>query len=68
MRHPLSAGPSLYPNDAFVQPTLPALPLQASGEGMDSGAPAWDMPPLLRPRGDAHLFRQHGRTVQLEQE
>lgn len=42
--------------------------MQASGEGMDSGAAPRDVPPVLRPRGDAHLRRQHGRAVQLEQE
>lgn len=48
--------------------TLLPLPVQAGGEGLDGGAAARDMPPLLRPCGDAHLCRQHGRAVQLEQE
>lgn len=42
--------------------------MQARGEAMDGGAVARDVPPLLRPCGDAHLCRQHGGEVQLEQE
>ena len=42
--------------------------MQASGEGMDGGVAARDMPPVLRPCGDAHLCCQHGRAVPLEQE
>lgn len=42
--------------------------VQARGEDMDNSAAARDMPPLLCPCGDAHLCRQHGREVQLEQE
>lgn len=40
--------------------------MQASGEGMDSGATARDMSPLLCPCGDAHLCRQYVRAVQME--
>uniref|UniRef100_G3NDP6 Solute carrier family 17 member 9 n=1 Tax=Gasterosteus aculeatus aculeatus TaxID=481459 RepID=G3NDP6_GASAC len=35
---------------------------------MDGRAAARDVPPVLRPRGDAHLLRQHGGAVQVEQE
>lgn len=42
--------------------------LQADGEDLDGGAPARDVPPVLRPGRDAHLCRQHGGTVQMEQE
>lgn len=51
-----------------VRPALFSLPAQAAGEGVDRGAPAGNMPPLLRPRGDADLCRQPGGKVQLEQE
>lgn len=46
----------------------PSLPLQAAGEGVDCGAFAGNMPPLLRPCGYANLCRQLGGKVQLEQE
>lgn len=42
--------------------------LQAGGEGLDRGAPARDLPPVLRQGCHAHLCRQHGGAVQLEQE
>lgn len=42
--------------------------MQACGKDMDSGAAAGDVPPVLRPCGDAHLCRQHGRAVRLGQE
>lgn len=55
-------------NEQTLEPTPLPPPVQAGGEGVDRGAAARDLPPLLRPRGDAHLCRQHGRAVQLEQE
>lgn len=45
-----------------------SLPPQATGKGVDGGALAGDMPPLLCTCGDAHLCRQPGGKVQLEQE
>lgn len=55
----------MFPN---LRPALFSLPAQAAGEGVDRGAPAGNMPPLLRPRGNADLCRQPGGKVQLEQE
>lgn len=46
----------------------PLFALQAAGEGVDRGAFAGNMPPLLRPCGYANLCRQPGGKVQLEQE
>lgn len=62
-------------DDAFTAPqwyvqflNWAILPVQAGGKGVDSCAPAWYVPPLLCPGGDAHLCGQHGGEVQLEQE
>lgn len=45
-----------------------SLSPQTTGKGVDGGPLTGDMPPLLCPRGDAHLCRQSGGKVQLEQE
>lgn len=42
--------------------------LQAGGEGLDRGPPARDLPAVLRQGRHAHLCRQHGGAVQMEQE
>lgn len=42
--------------------------LQAGGEGLDSGATARHLPPILRQGCHAHLCRQYGGAVQMEQE
>lgn len=42
--------------------------MQAGGEGLDGGAAARDLPPVLRQGRHAHLCRQHGGAVQVEQE
>lgn len=46
--------------------SVPAM--QTPGAGMDGGATAGDLSAVLCPRGHAHLCRQHGGEVQLDQE